>query len=653
MSNQRLESRDWKTAWRIGAAALAVMVAVASASAQTTGGGGASSGKKLKPSVFTPPGGSDGGGGGGIYIPPGDAGSPLDGDSGNGGGGNGGGSGSGGPAAGNAKRTDSSGASAPAGAASRGGDAGRGGAAATAAPTLTVDDDQWNNWWEANKFDFIELRRIEDPRRTGQGSEPETPAQRELRLAANRLKVRERILPVLRSLTRSNDPAVRSAAIVALGKLHDEASIDLVRNSLGDGSLEVRRASMLSLGVLESGRASWLLMNIADDSRAGRTLVSSSPIPVDDRGTALITAALRGDVATEPLLLQMLSERDGMHPELLSMAADAAGLMGSSEAIRPLIDIAFTKELPQGVRSAAIGALGRIGDPSVTPALMELLDGDLDPRRAATVALGLVGHAGAARVIDRLGDMLEHETDAVARHFAAISLGRIGGEMARSRLLAAFAKPRDDMRPWLALSLGVCERTSPSGTIGPVLLDRFKKDNNTDSQAACLIAIGLCHTDQGLAELTETLKHGRIDLAGAAAIGLGLSGQAVAATSLRESLGNATNADVLRQTALALGILGDSGSISALLELIRTTSNPFVASYAAIGVAFMGDDAAAGPLLDLIQQQGPLGVTTTCAVAAVGQLFDSDRRPALSRLSSGDNYLSRPIAVNDLLDLGF
>jgi len=649
MWNRRFDSRR-KIARRVGAAALAasmLMAANASVSAQSASSGSTQLGKKMKPSVFSSP----GGGGGGQYIAPGDSGTPTDGDPDHGSGGGDGGTGSGGAAAGSSKRGDSTGSGGPAGVSSRGGDAVRGGAS-TAPPGLT-DDDQWNNWWEANKFDFIELRRIEDPRRTGQGFEPETPAQRELRLAANRLKVREQILPVLRSLTRSNDPAVRSAAVVALGKLHDESSIDLVRNALGDGSLDVRRSSMLSLGVLESGRASWLLMNIADDSRAGRTLVSSSPIAVDDRGTALITAALRGDVATEPLLLQMLSERDGMHPELLSMAADAAGLMGSSEAIRPLIDIAFDKQLPQGVRSSAIGALGRIGDPSVTPALMELLDGDLDPRRAATVALGLVGHAGAARVIDRLGDMLEHETDAVARHFAAISLGRIGGELARSRLLAAFTKPRDDMRPWLALALGVCERTSPSGAIAPVLLDRFKKENNTDSQASCLIAIGLCHTDQGLAELAEALKHSRVDLAGAAAMGLGLSGQAVAATPLREALATATNADVLRQTALALGILGDSASIPALLEVMRATSNPFVASYAAIGVAFMGDDEAAGPLLDLIQHQGPIGVTTTYAIAAVGQLFDSDRRPALSRLSSGDNYLSRPIAVNDLLDLGF
>jgi hypothetical protein len=46
-------------------------------------------------------------------------------------------------------------------------------------------------------------------------------------------------------------------------------------------------------------------------------------------------------------------------------------------------------------------------------------------------------------------------------------------------------------------------------------------------------------------------------------------------------------------------------------------------------------------------------VTTTWAVAAVGQLFDLDRRPALSRLAAGDNYHVRPSAVSSLLSLGY
>ncbi|HTE06230.1 MAG TPA: HEAT repeat domain-containing protein, partial [Planctomycetota bacterium] len=244
MSTRSFRTDGSNSGWRLGAALLAAWVVAAPAGqAQASAGNpNAQPGKKMKPSVFSPP----GSGTGGIYKPPNDAGAPPGGDGDGGEGGPGGGSGTAGKAASNGSRTEPAAAGASGGVTSRGGEALRG--AASGAPAILLEDDQWNSWWEANKFDFIELRRIEDPMRTGQGLEPETPAQHELRLAANRLKVREQILPVLRSLTRSNDSAVRSAAIVALGKLHDESSIDLVRNSLADGSLDVRRASMLSLG---------------------------------------------------------------------------------------------------------------------------------------------------------------------------------------------------------------------------------------------------------------------------------------------------------------------------------------------------------------------------------------------------------------------
>jgi HEAT repeat protein len=636
-----------RAGFRLLCAALIVAL-LGVAHAQSVGGAGAQPGKK----PHAPP---PSGNGGGIYVPPNDIGFPDPGSS--GGDGDEGGEDEGGPGGpGNASGSrppgePGAGAGAPSGAHSRG--SGGGGGAGATTGGINFLEDNWDVWWEANKFDFIDLRRIDDDVLTGQGIEPESPARRELRLAGVRATIREEVLPVLRSLAASDDPAVRSAAVVTLGKLRDEDSIDLVRGALGDGSLGVRRSSMLALGVLDTGRASWLLMNIADDSRQGRTLVSSSPISVDDRGTALITAALRGDAAAEPLLLQMLTERRDVHPELLSMVAGAAGLMGSAESIRPLIEIAFDDDLPQGVRSAAITALGRIGDPSVTPALMELLDGDVEPRRAAVVALGLVGHPGAARVIERLGGMLEHESDAVTRHFAAISLGRIGGAAARTRLLAAFESANSDMRPWLALALGVCERTTPNGEIVLTLLDRFKKESNTEVQAACLIGVGLCRSERGLAELTEVLRLGHVSLAGPAAIALGLSEQSSSAPALRQALISASNPDVLRQAALALGILGDTSSIPALLDLIRTTNNPFVASYSAIAVGFMGDADASPLLLQLIEREGPTGITTTYAVSAVGQLFDVDRRPALSRLAAGDNYLARPTAIDDLLDLGF
>lgn len=606
---------------------------------QGTDGGSLQAGGGGTPNVFTPP-------GGGQFVPPSDIGpgpgpqAPT------------------GPIAPSSPKYDGPtrrGAGSAAGAVPTAGSTatqGRG-SSRSIEPGLAVAGDRWDAWWETNKFDFIELRRVEDPARTTAGSQSESPAQRELRLAGIRATVRDRVLPSLRELTDSDDATVRSAAIVALAKLRDRESIELATRLLSDPDFGVRRSAMLALGVLTSGRSAWLLMNIADDSQKGRTLLATSPVSVGDRGTALLAATLRGDQAASQVLVPMLAGDRELHPELLALACDAAGLMGSAQAVRPLVDIAFDRDLPQYVRSAAGSALGRIGDPSATPALMELLDLDLEPRRAAAVALGQVAHPGATRVIERLAEMADRDGDAVARHFACISLGRLGGPLAREALTRAFERASGDMRPWLAIGLGLCERATYQGGVAELLVERAKSEPNSETLGAYLVAIGLTRSDAALPLLKEQLRGGRSEVAGYAAMGLGLSGHPSAVLPLREALAASTNPDVLRQAALGLGVLGNSSAVPVLIDLMRTTNNPFVASYAAIGVAFLGDADAAGPLLDLIRRSGPTGLATTYATVALGQLFDTDRRPALSRLAAGDNYLARTSPVHELLALGF
>jgi HEAT repeat protein len=494
---------------------------------------------------------------------------------------------------------------------------------------------------------------VEDAARTTPGTQSESAAQRELRLAGIRSMVRDTVLPSLRSLTASKDTAVRSAAIVALAKLRDQESIELATRMLSDSNFEVRRASMLALGVLTSGRSSWLLMNIADDSQKGRTLLSTSPVSIGDRGTALLAATLRGDQAASQILVPMLTADADLHPELLALACDAAGLMGSAQAVRRLVDIAFDRSLPQYVRSAAGSALGRIGDPSATPALMELLDLDLEPRRAAAVALGQVAHPGATRVIERLEAILQKEGDALTRHFACVSLGRIGGPLARDVLTKALSQGKSDMRPWLAIGLGLCARSSFQAGVAETLLAQAREESNADTLGAYLVALGLTRSESALPFLMEHLRGGRAEVAGYAAMALGLSGHPSAVYPLREALAASTNPDLLRQAALGLGVLGNSSAVPVLIDLMRTTNNPFVASYAALGVAFLGDADAAGPLLDLIRRNGSTGLSTMYAAVALGQLFDTDRRPALSRLAAGDNYMARTTPVFELLALGF
>jgi len=466
-------------------------------------------------------------------------------------------------------------------------------------------------------------------------------------------------------MTAADDPAVRASAIVALAKVRDSEGTHHAKPLLQDGSFDVRRAAMLAMGVLDAGRSSYLLMHIADDSQIGRKLLDTSSISDNDRGVALLTSSLRSDRTSEILLSSFFENPDDLPDELLASACDAAGLLRAVAAIPVLTEVALDRHRQEFVRSSATSALGRIGDPAAIPSLLSILDSSsLQPRRSATVALGLVAHRGLPEVIDALVDQLD-VSDGPTRHFSAISLGRIGGEKARRALLKEAKDARSDMRPWLALGLALCERQDPNGEVAEYLMAQLDGESNSESAGAYLIGLGLCGRPAGqgpdpslpwdriLAVLEEHLNGNSSQVSGQAAIALGLTGHGDAGSILIEALAGANSPEVQRQVALGLGILGNSRSVPQLLELIQETNNPFVASFAALGIAFMGDSDSVGPLIRMIERSGGSGVTATYAVAALGQLFDSERRPALSRLAAGDNYLSRGSSTRQLLDLGF
>ena len=611
----------------------------------TKGGGGG-----WKPSVFHPPGASAGG----QYIAPADSAGP-----------NTEGSGSGSDS--NLESSDGSSRSglsrdlSSSGGASRSGTAasgiGRGQNSASSGGAFLASADAWTVWWETNKFEVIDLTPIDHVIYTGQGLLKETAEQRELRMAEMRRIVRDAVLPTCRELTSTGDAGVRAAAIVTLGKLYDSntanADIDIARTLLTDANVEVRRAAMLSLGIMNGGRASYLLMNVAHDSPKGQELLDSNGLSDELRGTALLSACLRGDQKIEMLVMDMLSDTS-LNPELLAIACEAAGLAGSIRCQQLLIEIAIDPEIPQLVRSSAAIALGRIGQPTSTPSLMHLLDeDDLDPKRAATIALGLVGYPGGMAVIGRLGKAMSLEKDAATRHLAAISLGRIGGDHARGLLRDALKNAKSDMKPWIALGMGIAERKDASTDMAPLLIKYIASESNADTLSAFAIALGLTKSKETVPLLTELLHDGTDSLKGHAALALGLTSQPEARNPLRDAIRTSGSPFVLRQSSLSLGILGDTTVIPDLVELIRVTPNPFVASFAAIGLALLGNEEAAGPLMALIDLDEPHGIRTTWAVAAVGQLLDANRKPALSRLAANSNYYTRTAAVDNLLALGF
>ena len=589
------------------------------------------------PGVFHPPGSS----GGGQYIAPGDSAGPNMGDD--------------TPTIGDDYVYTSTG--------SRGGNGSKMQAAPTGSKSRTSGvkvngikfiQDDWKVWWELNKFEFINLTSLQDIR----DEERYTNTEKEMINAAMRKFIRESVMPVCRELLISPDPAVRASAVVTLGKLRDSESIKKVMNMMNDPNLGVRRAAMLSLGVMDYPYGNYVLMNVADDTDVGRNLLEEDCLSLEERGTSLLSSALRTgaseDDITGKIILNLLEKPKNISSEMLALVCEAAGLYEGGHHFQALRDIALDEDLSQPVRSAAITALGRIGERTIAPDLIYIMrSDDLEPKRAATIALGSIAYSMDYTIIEQLQKVLEDDKDASTRHFAAISLGRIGGPRARDVLYYAMKSCDDDMVPWVALGIGINLRTYADLTASNTLIGTLAYTDNPDTRGAIAIAIGLSRAPSAVPILQSMLEEDSQFEAACAAMALGLTEDPSAKKPLRYALKTVTDPYVLRQVAFACGILRDTLAIPDLLDIIRTTPNPFVASFAAMGIAFMGEEDSVGPLLELVDVTKPSGVRTAWAVAAVGQLFDMDRLPALTSLASNSNYFAQTSTTNNLLILGF
>ena len=119
-----------------------------------------------------------------------------------------------------------------------------------------------------------------------------------------------------------------------------------------------------------------------------------------------------------PGLIRALSNRD---PAVQYEAVEALGNIGDPAATDALMD-ALTGDQYSGIRWKAAEALGKIGAPAVLPLIQALKNPDEDIRWKAAIVLGEIGDARAVGpLIDLLGD-----EDRFVRSRAAYALGLIG-----------------------------------------------------------------------------------------------------------------------------------------------------------------------------------------------------------------------------------
>jgi HEAT repeat protein len=221
-----------------------------------------------------------------------------------------------------------------------------------------------------------------------------------------------------------------------------QLEIQKQRRRLNSTEAEERRDAVMRLGWLKRPESARVAAGALNDSVA---IVRAT--------AARSVLALPGDEAAA-LLVPRLQDRDAF---VRQETAYAIGETRSRRAVPELVALLLKKKEEDGVRGAAVVALGQIGDEGAVVPLAELLG-----RRIP-----------AGGIINRVRRSKKDENEFV-RRAAAYSLGQIRSRAAVPALVAVLEdeKAPDDVRREAATSLGLIGDASAAPSLRAVLDSR-------------------------------------------------------------------------------------------------------------------------------------------------------------------------------------
>jgi HEAT repeat protein len=254
---------------------------------------------------------------------------------------------------------------------------------------------------------------------------------------------------LVETLQRSDNPSVRQRAAEIVGGLFeaddfDERDLVLDNDTTGELGLETTD------GDEEPETAIDVLISVVkeDENRGVRA--------------AAIDALDQHSQEALERIVDELSEED------LESAADWV----AAQAFADVLD----DEQPE-LRMAAATGLGRVGDRSVTKALVARLS-DPDPRvreRSATAC----GRIGDPRAVEALRRLIHQDANIEVRKAAAEALGDIGSKGAQDALLESADDESESVRRVIADSLGEFRSVKPVDTLVEFLTDESETVRRT------------------------------------------------------------------------------------------------------------------------------------------------------------------------------
>ncbi len=406
-----------------------------------------------------------------------------------------------------------------------------------------------------------------------------------------------------------------------------------------DASVTQRLASLLAVGYQ---------VNDEDFGRLVDLLRQRDTHYVERAFAALALGLSERREAVEPIASVLRAAHEP--PELRSACATALQIYGGEEALKPLTDALVTKGDEVFVRASAATALGKMGDVCGLPALFETARApEPEIRRATVIALGSLcvnfneeetfSSAQRDSIAKTLTSAMIGDGDRMVRGLAAISLGQAGGASARLLLLRSLAVGSTDVKPAVAIALGIIGDKEASAPLTKILIDEKSPDS---LRAASAIALGLLE-EKGATKALLGLASDVVNEDGlrrAAVLALGMLRASSAIPMLVETLKSGSPASVAEECSAALALIGSPQSRAALRAALGSTGSVGlrVAILRNLGLA---RDLVSSPMLREAVVSGRGSEEEQVAgVQALGLIHDRSRAPDLAYYSWDTDFRS-------------
>jgi len=519
---------------------------------------------------------------------------------------------------------------------------------------VTTQSHTWQHWWARNRYQFLSFPQADD----GSTSRfPATPVDDDSdRGMLSRRYLYQRAKEQIRLFLDDRSARVRQAAVIGLGLLQDDGSVEKLIKALRDNDRNVRHAAVLALGCSRNNRARYVLFNIAKDTAYAHKVMDEQVVAPSMRSFALIAATMvEGHSSTSATaLLQKIVDDRADDAEVRAAALIGLGLIGDESATRHLIEFCSARKQDDRLRSQAVTALAKTEETIVLGTLDQALrSSPLVVRQSAALALGYLASRNDATIVSHLFRAYSRTANPVLKGFALVSMGQIGGPAALQRLELVVKRSSSADLSWGCLGLGLALSKMPAHKTPTVLLQRLKHCRNRSDQSAVAIALGLARCGEAAEKLMKLLRDGDDPyLRGYSAMALGMIGDPVAVPDLRQALRERHLPQVNTQAAMALCLLNDRGACDDLLDLLLSSKNEASQAMAARSLVYLGDAAVVENLLEFISTKNSDEITYLYCIELIAKLVMDHKTPYFDRVASCSNYTCEYPIISDILDYG-